>query len=161
MRALNAGQIIRLLRKIPSTKNIFKGVATRDLKYRVPKKNHKKPQAFIQNTGYIKRGVHWILIFFSEESSLVFDSFGRAPKVLFLESSVIQPYKPITYNPYKLQSPKSLVCGHYCIFFLYYLSQQKKIEQINRLFSENRLDNDKLVFKFVQALAKKWGVSMK
>ena len=56
MRALNAGQIIRLLRKIPSTKNIFKGVATRDLEYRVPKKFTKHLRLSYKTQGTLKGG---------------------------------------------------------------------------------------------------------
>ena len=160
MRALLSGQISDLLRKIPNTKYIFKGITTRDLEFRPPKKIQKTPQAFIHNVGYAKKGTHWVVILFTANGSFLFDSYGRTAKELLIESSVVQPYHTITYNPFNLQARKSLVCGHYCIFFLYLISKQKTVEQINRYFSGDRIKNDNIVFRFVVKLGKKWGVQI-
>lgn len=160
MRALVAGQLIDLLRKIPETKNLFKGISARDIHLRPPKHIKNKPKAYIQNTGYAKAGVHWVVLYFSDRETFLFDSYGRDAKELFLEASAIQSYRPIAYNPFVLQKSGSLVCGHFCVFFLYWLGKGYSVKNINRFFTSNRRKNDTLVFNFTQKIGKKWGVTI-
>ena len=160
MAALSGGQITDFVKKIPNVKKYFRGITTRDLNLRPPRIVKKTPQIYIQNTGYLANGIHWVLIIFEAENTIFFDSFGRDPKDLYLEASTAQPYKTITYNPFHLQSENSEVCGHYILFVLYFLSLKKTLFQINKFFTADRRNNDKLVYNFVSKLAERWKIKM-
>ena len=160
MSALSGGQLSDMVKKITSVNKFYRGITTRDLKLRPPSLIKNTPQIYIQNTGYLARGIHWVLLIYKSSDVIFFDSFGRNPKDLHLEASAAQPYKTITYNPFQLQSDDSEVCGHYVIFVLYFLSQKKTLYQINKLFTADTRKNDKLVLNFVSKLAKKWKVEI-
>ena len=130
------------------------------MKLRPPHLIKNTPQIYIQNTGYLARGIHWVLFIYKSDGVIFFYSFGRNPKDLHLEASAAQPYKTITYNPFQLQNDNSEVCGHYILFVLYFLSQKKSLLQINKFFSSDTRKNDKLVLNFVNKLAKKWKVKI-
>ena len=160
MTALSGEQLNDLVRKIPNITKHYRGITTRDLHLRPPRMIKGTPQIFIQNTGYLTEGVHWVLFIFEAETTIFFDSFGRDPKDLHLEASAAKSYKTITYNPFQLQSDYSQVCGHYIIFVLYFLSLGESLYQINKFFSSDYRKNDKLVLDFVNKLAKKWRVQI-
>ena len=154
MKALAAFQIVKILKSIKSTKKVFKAICARDVSTRPPKKIS-FPQAFVHNTGYLLQGIHWVLIFYTKHCTLFFDSFGRSPKELFLESSVKSSQNPILYNIKPIQYAKSEVCGHYCIYFLIQLSRNQTLTSINKAFGKNLRKNDQLVFNFVKKIAHK------
>ena len=71
-------------------------------------------------------GSHWIGLFAkTREHIFYFDSYGidstRAPYDL-VEKYLKENYNRITRNTIPFQSTFSSVCGHYCIFFIYYMS---------------------------------------
>ena len=158
MEALSGGQITAFVKKIPNIKNFFKGITTRDKRLRPPRKVVKTPTIYIQNTGYINNGIHWVLFIFNPEATIFFDSYGRSPSELHLEASAVQAYKTVSYNPFRLQSDSSHVCGHYVLFVLYMLSKKKSLFQINKFFGPNREKNDKRVYSIIIKLAKRWRV---
>ena len=145
----------------PNINKHFRGITTRDLHLRPPRVVKNPPQIYIQNTGYINNGKHWVLFIFNPETTLFFDSYGRCPKDLYLDSVAIQNYKTVTYNPFHLQSETSTVCGHYILFVLYFLSLKKTFYEINRFFTSDRRKNDKIVYRFVTKLAKRWKVQIR
>jgi hypothetical protein len=160
MQALTAIQIITLLKRIPSTKKVFKGICARNVTTRPPQKIKTLPSAYIHNTGYLLEGIHWVLIIYAENCTFFIDTFGRPPKSVFLEASVKRSFTPVLYNTKPLQSRRSQVCGHYCIYFLVHLLQNRSITEINKKFTKNHRKNDSLVFNFVKKLGKKWQVSI-
>ena len=159
MTALSGETLSKLINKIPYIKNQFKGIVTRDLDLRPPNIVRAVPQIYIQNTGYARSGIHWILLVFEKEACFLFDSYGRTPRELFLENSIIQPYKSIHYNPFQLQDNGSSVCGHWCIYILYHLNTLS-IYQINKFFTADHKKNDRIVLNFVSKLAKKWKIPL-
>ena len=158
MKALSGGQINAFVKKIPNIKKLFKGITTRDRHLRPPRKVAKTPTIYIQNTGYIDNGLHWVLFIYNPEATIFFDSFGRTPSDLHLEASAVQAYKTVGYNPFRLQSESSHVCGHYVLFALYMLSKKKSFLQINKFFGPDCEKNDKLVYNTIVRLAKRWRV---
>ena len=153
MQALAAYQIAGILKSSKSTRKVFKTVCARDVATRPPKKIATFPQAFIHNTGFVGHGIHWVLIYYTKAYTLFFDSFGRSPKELFLESSAKSTPNPIVYNVKTLQRAGSPVCGHYCIYFLTRLANGDSLASINSTFGKNLRKNDQLVFNFVKKLA--------
>lgn len=50
----------------------------------------------------------------------------------------------------QLQSETSSVCGHYCIMFLYYMSSGLGFKKFLDNFSNNLVNNDKIVKDYIQ-----------
>ena len=155
MYALNGGEISNILKHCPVTRRYFKGVKTRDIP--VPKNpglKNNKFAAYVINTGYACAGVHWVLALFTPSCNIFFDSFGRSPSELFLESHIKQTNTSVLYNIKRLQHSKSVVCGHWTIYYAYFLCQGQTLKEINSKFSSTNFSgNDKIVFNFVKKLA--------
>ena len=155
MYALNGGEISNILKNCPVTSKYFKGVKTRDIP--IPKKfslKDNKFEAYIVNTGYARAGIHWVLALFTPSCTIFFDSFGRSPSELFLETQVKQISTSVLYNTKRLQHSKSVVCGHWTIYYAYFLCQGQSLSEINSRFSTTNFSaNDKIVFNFVKKLA--------
>ena len=157
MYALNGEEISNILKNCSETNKYFKGVRTRDI--HIPSNvllNNKESVAYVVNTGYAISGVHWVLALFTPSCNIFFDSFGRSPSELFLETQVKQTNTSVLYNIKHLQHPKSSVCGHWVIYYTYFLCKGNSLKDINSNFSPtNFKENDKIVFNFVKKLAKK------
>lgn len=164
MYALNGGEILAILKRCPVTSKYFKEVSTRDiniptnpylpLKTKGPLANKAPVAAYVLNTGYTRAGIHWVLVLFSSPYNIFFDSFGRSPEKLCLESQAKLRNTSILYNTKKLQHPKSSVCGHWTIYYAYFLCQGQTLSEINSRFSStNFASNDKIVYNFVKKLA--------
>ena len=155
MYALNGGEISSILQNCSVTNKYFKGIKTRDIHVPSnPVQNNKKIAAYILNTGYARSGVHWVLALFTPSYNIFFDSFGRSPSELFLETQVKQVNTSVLYNIKPLQHPKSSVCGHWVIYYTYFLSKGLSLSKINSRFSSTDFrKNDKIVFNFVKKLA--------
>ena len=151
MRALLGGEVARILKSIPDTRKIFKGIKTRDI---VIPKHVSKPSGYVLNNGYSYDGEHWVAVIFTSEKVLFFDSFGRAPSELFLSSQAKRYGLSIEYNPWSLQARRSPCCGFWCIYYFYFLCKGFKFKEINARFSRtNFKNNDHIVYTFVKKLA--------
>ena len=152
---LYSSEIINILERCPVTSKYFKGVKTRDIPIpRLFELENNEFAAYIVNTGYARAGVHWVLALFTPSYNIFFDSFGRSPSELFLETQVKQINTSILYNTKRLQHSKSHVCGHWTIYYTYFLSQGLTLSEINSRFSSSNFSmNDKIVFNFVKNLA--------
>ena len=151
---LNGGEIIKILARCPVTSKYFKGVKTRDIPIpRLFALENNEFAAYIVNTGYARAGIHWVLALFTPSYNIFFDSGGRSPSELFLETQVKQINTSILYNTKRLQHSKSHVCGHWTIYYTYFLCQGQTLSEINSRFSSNLSANDKIVFNFVKNLA--------
>ena len=85
-----------------------------------------------------------------------FDSFVRSPKELFLEGQVKCINSSILYNFKKMQHSKSSVCGHWVIYYTYFLCKGLSLNEITSKFSATNFKaNDAIVYNF----AKKLGAS--
>jgi len=78
-------------------------------------------------------GSHWIGLFTRSASQIFyFDSYGLQPEGL-VRKYMIENFEKITRNLKTFQSPFSSVCGHYCIFFIYFMSLNLKFEDVVRM----------------------------
>lgn len=172
MYSLSGGEILKILKRCPVTSKYFKKVTTRDiaiptnpylpLKNKDPIANKAPLAAYVLNTGYTRAGVHWVLVLFSSPYNIFFDSFGRSPENLLVESQAKLLNTSILYNTKKLQHPKSSVCGHWTIYYAYFLCQGQTFSEINSRFSAtNFASNDKIVYNFVKKLASTCQVFLK
>ena len=54
------------------------------------------------------------------------------------------------HNKIQLQSAFSIVCGQYCIYFLYHRRRKRSMLTIVNSFVNDKLRNDQLVYDFVR-----------
>lgn len=145
---MDTKEIYDIIRKKGSLASIFLGVFPSDM---LPKVVKKRPSAIIINTDPAnKPGKHWVAAYFNNDNSVeYFDSYGLSPfnneilNFLSENSSVI--YK----NGVHLQGLNSLVCGLYCIFFLYFKCRGYSLNKILKFFDKNRDKNDAKVCNFM------------
>jgi hypothetical protein len=95
----------------------FLGVYAAD---RAPTRLVDYPCAYVVNTDpATKPGQHWVAFYAHSPQRLqFFDSYGRPPAAY---PHVRLPHNAmpiLTSNKYSFQSKRSVVCGHYCIFYL-------------------------------------------
>jgi hypothetical protein len=82
----------------------------------------KKPQSdecMVINIDHSSNnGTHWTCLFKQNGASYYFDSYGFEPTL-----EVLQYCKePRYYSSYPIQKMNEVICGHYCIYVLYRLS---------------------------------------
>jgi hypothetical protein len=163
MTALSGSEIWNILKRCTVTSEYIKDIRTRDIPVpQNPSLNSKRFAAYVINTGYASAGIHWVLAYFTPSYNIFFDSFGRAPTELLLASQVKRFDTCILYNIKRLQHSKSSVCGHWVIYYTYFLCKGKTLSEINSNFSAtNFKENDKIVYNFVKNLAASCQVHLK
>lgn len=86
-------------------------------------------------------GTHWVSIFFnpSRKKAIYFDPFGFQPPTSVIEA--FKDFLPIEFSSVQVQNPQSTVCGYYCLFFIWYISQdptpslKKRLSNFIQLFN--------------------------
>ena len=142
---MNSLQLKRALERNPYTKKTFRGVFAAD---EMPDLDT-FPCGFVANTDpRTEPGTHWVSFYFpSRDKGEFFDSYGYPPEYYGEPFTV---YNVETINSHKLQSSWSEVCGHYCIFYLYYRSRGYSMSKIVNMFSSNTTINDCKVSCYVK-----------
>lgn len=97
-----------------------------------------------------KEGSHWVAIFAKKSNHvLYFDSYGKEPRGEILKY-MKDNFGNIQRNLNSFQSEISLVCGHYCIYFIYCMScnvsfinclKLLKLSNCSDLFVKNFVDS--------------------
>jgi hypothetical protein len=100
-----------------------------------------------------KPGSHWVAIYFDKTKASVdyFDSYGLKPKsvhiIRFLKRNAMFKH----YNEHVYQSPCSVVCGQYCLYFLYHRAASQPMSLMQRHFhSTTKEINDRRVVRFTK-----------
>ena len=111
----------------------------------------------ISNGNYIvnlqnhnEEGSHWVCFLKSKNNIYWFDSFGCPPM-----QNEVNIFKQNHYNVYyssvQIQSMTSILCGFFCIAYLYFVnlkgsSTTHKIAEFQNLFNyKNRANNDNIL----------------
>ena len=110
------------------------------------------PCTFIVNTDKNgMSGAHWICFRISKRKVEIFDSLGLIYKnklpleiLIFIQRFSIS--RDIKFNK-RLQPDSSVLCGFYCIFFLF-LRQFCSFSQIQKFFDDDLNKNDHILTKF-------------
>jgi hypothetical protein len=94
----------------------FKGVFMRN---ELLKAMNKDNECMVINTDHSNNeGTHWTCLFIKNGSSYYFDPYGFPPT-----KEVINYCKePRYYSSFPIQKFNEVICGHYCIYLLYRLS---------------------------------------
>ena len=82
---------------------------------------------------YSDIGTHWIDLWVDNNDVTYFASFGaeHIPK----EIKEFVKNKNITTNIFRIQAHDSVMCGYFCIGFIYFMLAGKKLTDYNNLFS--------------------------
>ena len=90
---------------------------------------------------------HWVMFYFNIDDEVLFiDSFAKHPSVY--GGNILKFYNDLNVKivvKSQLQSDNSLVCGLYCLHFLFYLNKSYKMRRILSHFSDNYRKNDRIV----------------
>lgn len=113
-----------------------------------------RPTAIVANTDdHTQPGTHWVAIYVDNNGhGIFFDSYGLPPLVNKHHNRLRRNTTTYQWNTKPLQSIKSRVCGEYCIMFLDYMSRGYSLAAFCRLFSVNKLNNDKIVRRYYKKL---------
>lgn len=112
-------QILRYLSRLHNVQNV--GVYAADcLPYRISPST-----AIVVNTDpHNEDGTHWVAFYLDGEEEgkgiiEYFDSFGQPPHFQFYQEFLRRNGRRYIYNDHRLQSDNSMVCGLYCLVYLY------------------------------------------
>lgn len=162
---MNTSELKCLLsRALSSTSCRFLGVfAADEAPTELPRNSDFYPCAFVINTDVASEpGQHWVACYVTSPKSVVefFDSYGNLPTAypnLRVSDIARQIRRSSTVS---FQSLRSLVCGHYCVFYLCKRSSGWSSTYIRNVLlriaatNSSRLlyPQDKLVRRFVRCL---------
>ena len=77
-------------------------------------------ECMVINTDHSSNGgTHWTCLFVKKGVATYFDSFGFPPPVEVIKYCKT---KNINSNSFRIQQDHEVICGHYCIYMLYKLS---------------------------------------
>lgn len=139
--------INRILGSHPCTRRQYIGCFASD-SIKVPSKF---PAALVVNLDRSDQpGSHWTAIYVkSPSTAYYFDSFGLAPIAEI--DNFLKRYVHCTSNTCLIQSFDSSVCGHYCIFFIYFCCRGFSYERIISILKKVR-HPDVFVASFVRTM---------
>lgn len=145
-RGLYGYEINRILLRVRA----FIGVFARD-EIILPKKF---PAFSIVNTDVSKGpGEHWVAIGYFKSHIEYFDSFGLPP----MHSCFTKGYKKVRWNSTCIQSFNSLVCGYYCILYVFLRSKGLSYKSIIKKFSKTDLKNNtSTLFNLLEKYGLRW-----
>ena len=139
---MNTVQILQAIEQLPAR---TVGVYPAD---KIPLVLTKPTAIVVNNEDHTKPGSHWLAIYINEFGhGFYFDSFGLPPYVVHHLHRLQRNTSYYTWNVQQLQDWTSNVCGHYCVNFLYHMSYGHCFDSFLRLFTDNRMYNDKLTLK--------------
>lgn len=144
---MNTIRLENFLKQDNVCKNYFIGVYPRD---QLPL-TFKTPCAFIINTHKSSLpGEHWLAFYYDRNNNGVFfDSFGLHPQSYGLDKYLDKTSIEWKYNNHRLQSFFSEYCGHYCLFFIYFMCRNYSLDYILDFFSSDYNKNDIIVKEFI------------
>ena len=106
--------------------------------------NKIKKGAYVINLDeYENTGTHWVSLFVKANKVIYFDSFGieHIHKEInkFINNN-------IESNIFRIQAYDSIMCGYFCIEFINYMLQGKRLLDYTNLFSPNDFEkNDRII----------------
>lgn len=106
-------------------------------------------------------GTHWTALVLLDNHAIYYDSFGIVPPDDIRK--FVRRYDkkmPILYSIDQIQPLKSILCGWYCLFFLYFFTVMHKKSKANARYLQNKhnalfsVNNRQLNDKILQQLIK-------
>lgn len=138
----------------------LRNVMSKDLFLRIKP----KPGAYIINMENSDEGngTHWTALLLTSTTAIYFDSFGLSIPSYILDFIIRQkPRVKIIYSTDQIQTLPSVLCGWYCLFFLWFMTVNNKtstryrqlLNKHNAFFSlENRQLNERILQALIQRI---------
>lgn len=143
---MNTIEIGQALQRNKLTRKYFQGVFPSD---QLPKKRiSQRPAIFIVNSDPSYRsGQHWLAIFLDDlNNAEYFDSYGTQPLNIAIKNFLKRNSKNFKINYQQVQGYFSTTCGHYCMLYSLYKSQNKSLKLFLNQFKKNDYNyNDRKV----------------
>ena len=98
---------------------------------------------------------HWTCLFVKNKKGIYFDSFGA-----IFPKEVKQFCPNIIYNHVTIQSLNSVLCGYFCLYFLYYVTNKYKnnniytLNNFTALFNDDEKQNNKILQTLIKQIIK-------
>ena len=89
-------------------------------------------------------GTHWVALRKMNKIIYYFDPYGYPPPQEIIDLSLGES---IIYSLKEVQHPDSILCGYFCIAFLYYVLSEEEFSEFLDLFSDDKHKNDKIIKK--------------
>ena len=87
-------------------------------------------------------GTHWTCLFIKNKVGFYFDSYGFEPTLEVIEYCNAATLSTRYYSSYPIQKMNEVICGHYCIYVLYRLSNGDDFDGIcDELYRYNNENN--------------------
>ena len=97
--------------------------------------------AYVVNLdAYSDIGTYWIALYVNNKTVTYFDSFGI--EHISKEVKKFINNKNIIANIFRIQAYDSVMCGYFCIGFIYYIFMGKSLTDYTNLFSPNNFKNN-------------------
>ena len=97
--------------------------------------------AYVVNLdAYSDIGTYWIALYVNNKTVTYFDSFGIEHISKEVEKFINN--KNIIANIFRIQAYDSVMCGYFCIGFIYYIFMGKSLTDYTNLFSPNNFKNN-------------------
>ncbi len=129
------------------TERQFLGVFSAD---RLPVRMPSRSMLIVNCCNHNRPGGHWIAMYRGDGDTLeMFDSFGLPPQLYNLH---LPRADVLVYNTKQLQSQDSVVCGQYCLYYVYFKARGYAMSDIVSVFSNDNYNNDIYVFDTVLKL---------
>ena len=107
-----------------------------------------KDGAYIINLDeYANVGTHWIALFCKKNEIAYFDSFG----VEYIPEEIKEfiGNKNIKANIFRVQENNSIMCGYFCIGFIYFMLAGKELTDYANLFSPHDvIKNENIILPY-------------
>ena len=120
------------------------------------------PAAYVVNNDwYFSKGIHWFLIFFRDDCTIVVDSFAIPISWFNIVFMTRRNNLPLIQNTFELQERNSQCCGHYVVYFLFGLAQGYSLVGnsltgeyglLDPFINSNPSYNDLFVYNFLKTL---------
>lgn len=141
---MNTDDLMTLVKSCPVLRRNFLGIFPSDmLPTQIP-----LPSSLIANLDTSKEsGSHWVCFYFPQHGLPEYmDSYGMKPLPAF-EKFMRYDYR---YQSHLLQSPFSVVCGQYCLYYLLRRHQETSMDDVLSDFKDgDSTYNDYLVARYV------------
>ena len=149
--AMRASQIKEQLDHILDPRSVnFLGVFARDTIPEVSVHTRFPACLVVNSESSNGRGEHWLAIYFLDHKRCEFFDSYAFPLGLYGLSKYLSKFIVLAQVKHPLQANDSSVCGHYCIYYLYYRSLGFTMDFITQQFAtKDLISNDKNVLQAV------------
>ena len=108
----------------------------------------------LQSYSAINQGTHWCCFIIRKNVAIYYDAFGMSPPIEVV--TFIKRYNKnikIIYSSDDIQHMDSILCGYFCLFFIYFFNvihknsknYRKIINLHNNIFSKEERQNDEIL----------------